>query len=202
MPNLAERARKVRELGRVLKARWGGLAANMVAAARNNAPALVALVAAELPGFRDHAVYDGEQVWFYKRAQILTGDVWAAYGKRVPGTDGGEGEGGPWYALGDMDRLTMFADYRVPQVLRETGVLRYGDALAARVDERAELPAGGPEEVGIRAVTVVACEALRERLAARGVRVLSVEVDWLLWNWGEARRETLRPHHRTRTVFY
>lgn len=49
-------------------------------------------------GFRDHAVYNGEQVHFYKRAQILVGDVWAAYGRRTSGLA----------AFHDIGKLTMF----------------------------------------------------------------------------------------------
>lgn len=36
-------------------------------------------------------------------------------------------------AFNDIDRLTTFADYRVPVVLRLMGVLRYSPELAAKV---------------------------------------------------------------------
>ena len=32
-------------------------------------------------GFRDTTIYNGSIVHFYKRAQILVGDLWAAYGR-------------------------------------------------------------------------------------------------------------------------
>lgn len=105
-----------------------------------------------------------------------------------------------------MCRITaqrrVAADYRVPQILRGLGVLQYSAALAAKVDARVELPAGGEEELEIRAVTVVAVEQLRELLAARGRRLLSVELDWLLWQRGEEQKDSLPPHHRTLSVFY
>jgi hypothetical protein len=56
MPNLPERVTKLREVGEVLAARWGGSAAALVAAARGSAVELVRLVTAEFPGFRDEAV--------------------------------------------------------------------------------------------------------------------------------------------------
>jgi hypothetical protein len=43
-------------------------------------------------------VYRGEQVHFYKRAQILVGDVWAAYGRRTSGVA----------SFHDIGKLTMF----------------------------------------------------------------------------------------------
>jgi hypothetical protein len=49
-----------------------------------------------------------------------------------------------------MHMLTMFADYRVPQLLRDAGVIVYSDCLAAVVDAGTELLAGSEEETQIR----------------------------------------------------
>lgn len=100
------------------------------------------------------------------------------------------------------------ADYRVPVVLRELGVLEYAPELAAAVDARRELAAGGREEVEIRAATVEAVERLRAALAARlaaegrAGEVASVQIDWWLWEAGERDRARHRPHHRVLTVYY
>ena len=53
------------------------------------------------------------QVFFYKRAQILVGDLWGAFQ--------GSGVG----QFSDIEVLTTFADYRVPVVLRTEGALVY-----------------------------------------------------------------------------
>ncbi len=53
-------------------------------------------------------------------------------------------------AFDDMHMLTMFADYRVPQMLRDAGVMVYSDKLAAIVDAGTELLAGSEEETQIR----------------------------------------------------
>jgi hypothetical protein len=107
----------------------------------------------------------------------------------------------------------MFADYRVPVVLREAGVLRYAPALARAVDARQELGAGGRQEVEVRAATIVAVErlrgALQRRLAveegrggAAAAALSSVKLDWWLWEQGERDRQLHRPHHRTLTAYY
>lgn len=107
IPNKEVRAQKLRELGAVLAFHYDGQAMNMVAAANGSACRLVKLIIDHLPGFRDSTVYPGDeggfQVHFYKRAQILVADLWAAYGKKRDGLLCG---------FGDMNRLTMFADYR------------------------------------------------------------------------------------------
>jgi hypothetical protein len=48
---------------------------------------------------------------------------------------------------------------------------------------------------------VVCVERVREALDARGRDVLSVEVDWLLWDLSQ-HVYPMRPYHRVRTVFY
>lgn len=55
--------------------------------------------------------------------------------------------------LGDLHRteeLTVFTDYRLPQVLRRLSVLRYAPHLADQVDRREPLGAASREEVEIR----------------------------------------------------
>jgi hypothetical protein len=66
-----------------------------------------------------------------KRAQILIADVWACFN--------GEAYG----AFADIDTITMFADYRVPQVCSQfpPGV---GDALAS--PSTAECSDGPPQD--------------------------------------------------------
>lgn len=60
----------------------------------------------------------GTKISFYKRAQILVADFWGMMEAR--------GEG----SITNIDWLTMFADYRVPQALVYLGVLRYSDSLS------------------------------------------------------------------------
>lgn len=190
LPQMEERARLLREVGSVLKTYFDGRAANLIRAAESSVTRLVELVTAHMPGFRDHAIYRGRQVFFYKRAQIFAGDVWGAFHGKGPG------------AFDDIGELTTFADYRVPQLLRSLGILRYSKELAARIDARKELPAGSAMEVEIRAATVQAVERLREALAGHGRDLHSVELDWMLWQRGEAQRGELPPHHRTLTIYY
>lgn len=61
----------------------------------------------------------------------------------------------------------MFADYRVPAVLRQVGVLRYSDRLAARVAAGELVEPGGREEAEIRGCTIHAVELLRAAVARR-----------------------------------
>ncbi|MGH2542499.1 MAG: queuosine 5'-phosphate N-glycosylase/hydrolase, partial [Ardenticatenaceae bacterium] len=146
IPLLEQRAALLREVGIVLAQRWEGEAAKLIRAAGQSADTLVALVTAEFPGFRDHAIYHGWPIYFYKRAQIFVGDLWGSFA--------GESLG----RFDDIARLTMFADYRIPQLLRAEGILDYSTRLASIVDLCRELPSGSDLEIEIRAATIHAVE--------------------------------------------
>ncbi|CAL8464125.1 g3660 [Coccomyxa elongata] len=195
MPAQDRRAELLREVGQQLLSHFDGRPQNLIAQAEGSAVRLVDLIANSFPGFQDRTMYRGREVWFLKRAQIFVGDVWGAFQ--------GQGLG----RFDDISELTMFADYRVPVVLRQMGILVYSAQLANMVDTRYELAAESEEEVEIRACTIQAVEelksALRERSSRDGCPVPhSVQLDWFLWERGERERETAPPHHRTWTTFY
>ena len=197
LPEIEERVLRVRELGCALESEFQGLAANMLRCAAGSAVRLVQLLLQHIPGFRDTSIYKGRLVHLYKRVQICVADVWAAYGRRTTPKN----ELDVFYFT-DIDQLTMFADYRVPQILREMSVMKYSNALAKQIDSMQEIPSGSEEEVEIRACTVVAVDLLQQALLRRGLQLLVVEVDWLLWQRGEASKDNMPPHHRTSTIFY
>lgn len=87
-----------------------------------SAERLLKLIVEDFPCFRDEAVYKNKKVSFYKRAQILIGDIWACFQ--------GEGIG----AFDDIDCITMFPDYRVPQVLIFYGAMKYSDKLYKKLE--------------------------------------------------------------------
>ncbi len=190
VPLFTERWRNLRELGTVLRNLWEGEAARLVECAQRDAPRLVQIVAENFSSFDDIAIYDNREVRFFKRAQILVTDLWGAFG----GKDWGEFE--------NVDTLTAFADYKLPQILRAWGVLRYAAPLARKVDAKTQIEAGNPEEIEIRAATLWAVEFLRRALASRGNTLWSAQVDWILWNASQGKFKGLKPYHRVRTVYY
>ena len=189
IPLLAERAANLREVGAGLRDRWASDVTRFIAAARDSAVGLAALAAREFLSFDDVATYRGREVHFYKRAQILAADLYGAFG--------GQGLG----SFHDLDQLTAFADYKVPQVLRRLGILVYDEWLAGRVDNRVELPSGSPAEVEIRAATIWGVEELRRAMADLGQPLPAFKLDWRLWEAGQHIPDE-RPYHRTRTIYY
>lgn len=175
------------ELGEHLLEHYEGRYTNLVEAADGSAAELVARLS-DIPSFRDVVLYRNVEVPFYKKAQILAADLHLAF------------EGESWGSFDDIDELTLFADNRVPHVLRLDGVLRYSDALADRVDGRELLPAGSREEIEIRASALHAVEHLADELGDD--RIPPRLVDNYLWHRGAADRYRVRPAHLTQTVYY
>lgn len=195
IPLMAERVANLRELGNTMvRFDLGDAPFTRFIARTGNAPALVRSVVEAFPSFDDVATWDAGdgvppvEVRFHKRAQILASDLAAALSGEI--------------VLDGVDQLTAFADYKVPQVLRELGILRYRDDLADVIRNRALIPAGSQAEIEIRTATIWGCELLRQALAAGGRSFTAAEVDWLLWNQGQQLPGTPEPYHRTRTIFY
>jgi hypothetical protein len=152
---------------------------------------LVELLAWEHRMYRDVSEHEGERIPLFKRAQITAVDLALAFGGEGPGR------------FDDLDRLTMFADNLVPHVLRLAGVLRYDDALLARIEAEELLQHGSTEEVEIRAVAVHAVEEVVAALHAQGVSDATAgQVDMALWHRGGRPEAKAHPRHRTRTTAY
>lgn len=189
LPLEDERVRLLREVGLELEKNFEGKASNLVASCGKSAEKLVTLVTRHFPGFRDHSVYKGHQVFLYKRAQIFVADLWGAFKGK------GYGE------FNDIGEITIFADYIVPAVLQQLGVLKYSAALAGTIEANGEIGSGSEEEVELRTCSVCAVEKMRELIQKKsGKQVLSVELDIWLWSVG-VRCPSLK-HHRTLSIYY
>ncbi|MHC1741851.1 MAG: queuosine salvage family protein [Syntrophobacteraceae bacterium] len=190
VPLFDERLANLREAGRELRDHWQGDIVHLLEAAGGSAVRTAQLVVDSFPSFRDEAVYDGHRLYFWKRAQIFASDVHHAF------------SGQDWGAFDDIDQLTAFADYKLPQVLRTLGILSYREDLEECVDGLVYLDPGGAEEVEIRAMTIHAVEIIRSRLEASGSRTSSARIDHWLWQLGQIEPFRKKPYHRCRTIYY
>ncbi|MBW1797385.1 MAG: queuosine salvage family protein [Deltaproteobacteria bacterium] len=187
---MGPRLQILNELGQVLLKDYDGKAHRLVEAADNSAAKLARLLAEKFSSFRDIAEYRGHEVFFYKRAQIFAADLHGAF------------NGKKWGRFGYMDGLTAFADYKLPQVLRHSGIIRYNGSLAKKVDQQVLLEPGSLEEIEIRANTIWAVELIRQELERMGKVLRAFEIDWILWNLGQDDAFRERPYHRTISICY
>ncbi|KAF9046548.1 hypothetical protein BJ165DRAFT_1527632 [Panaeolus papilionaceus] len=254
VPLLKERIAIMREVGFILSNGYGGSFQGFLTEfqRRHNgngtALDLVKMVTEVFPSFRDEVYYENKKglnlsrssppnnfahrlvlkysVCFWKRAQILVAEIWAAFYPASPSDTHPifPGSKGP-----EIRRLTMFADYRVPQILHHLCILTYPQPLVRKLQSHVYLPSGSKEEVSLRAASIVSVERVREeilrlireedkggsasKLVSDAGLVSSVLIDFYLWDLakkiesGEEKVQGLQtaemaPIHRTRSIWY
>lgn len=114
MPLIHERKRIMRENGSILCNSFGGSFKGFIDEfhrryhGQGSALDLVKMVTETFPSFRDQVWYQGRTVYFWKRAQILVAELWAAFYPESPSIPH------PLFpsSLGPrIEELTMFADF-------------------------------------------------------------------------------------------
>ncbi|KAK9446046.1 hypothetical protein VB005_01160 [Metarhizium brunneum] len=197
MPLLQERLNCLRESGRVLYERYNCSFANVISAANGSAAELVNLLARDFSCFRDEHYFEGRNkpVRFLKRAQILVADIWACF------------EGQSYGKFRDIDKITMFADYRIPQILITLGALYCSPPVAAAIRDRKMFKSGDRWEVQLRACSIWCVELIRREIvrAHPDTYVNAILIDFFLYDRMkelEAAGKEPFPHHRTRSIWY
>lgn len=195
IPLLKERVTILNSTGQVLHEKFAGSVQNLLTMAKQSVQKLIELLAHNFSSYCDVAEYKGRQVHFLKRAQIFAADVWMRFGGRGIGK------------FDDIDSITMFADYRVPQCLCYLNVLNYSPELHEKLNGGKHIPAGSEEEVEIRGCSIAAVEMIKHHLnacAPETQRVTSAQIDFYLWKFAKNHSEEMKelPIHRTLTVFY
>ncbi len=199
---LEERSRMIREVFTIIKNEYSGLCYNFVKECNKDATKFTKKIIDKFCCFRDQAIYNGEQIFFYKRAQILVSDTYLAYLDIKEAKKDNEENDIINFTKESISQLTMFADYRVPQILRTKGILKYDKHLSELVDTKKELPHGSKEEIEIRAATIQSVEQIKNILKENGKDAMSIECDVYLWEEGEKIKDQVEPHHRTLSIFY
>jgi hypothetical protein len=190
IPMPARRVEVLAETGQTALERFRGEPIRLVEQAGFDAARIACLLADSFRSFRDVHSYHGRNVAILKRAQIFAADLAAAW----------KASGGA--AIVNLEALTAFADYRVPQILRHLGILVLDANLATRIDCGEPVRASSTEEIEIRACTVWATELMARALQSqRGVEIPAWILDEYLWQRSHDPEVTVQ-HHRTLTCYY
>ncbi|OAQ97525.1 hypothetical protein LLEC1_01942 [Akanthomyces lecanii] len=197
MPLLQERYDCLRESGQVLFDKYDGSVLSLLDEAGGSAAKLVNLLAEDFDCFRDEHHFEGRQkpVRILKRAQILVADMWACF------------QGESYGSFHDIDKITMFADYRIPQILVGLGALYLSPSVASAIKSRKMIESGSSWEVQLRACSIWCVELMRQEIVRKhpDTHVNAILIDFFLYDTIKeleaAGREEF-PHHRTRSIWY
>ncbi|KAG2151462.1 hypothetical protein DEU56DRAFT_552418 [Suillus clintonianus] len=218
MPLFNERLAIMREVGTILCNDFGGSYLGFLDAFerrhenQGTALDLVQFVTDSFPCFRDERLFNGRRVYFWKRPQILVAEIWAAFYPENPYTPHPifPGLNGPL-----ISDLTMFADYRVPQILHHLRIITYPASLIRELRNGTQLGPGSKEEMSLRAASIVAVEQIRNEMISCGSdwEASSVLIDFYLWDLAKKleggeecidgiETDDIVPAHRTRSIWY
>ncbi len=136
--------------------------------------------------FADESYYNGNLVYFYKRAQLLTSDILHVREMKQK-------------AAVDYSHLVGCADYKIPQVMRCYGILEFDDELASLVEQKIEITPGSEMEVEIRACDIVVIDYIARKL---NEKVSRIDINDYIWLLGQDKSRMLKPYHRTLTNKY
>ncbi|XP_017072923.1 queuosine salvage protein [Drosophila eugracilis] len=201
IPLIEKRLEALHEVGKVVIEKYDGKFENIIKKAEKSAVSLLNLIVEEFPCFRDEAEFAGKRVSILKRAQILVADVWSCY----------RGQGLGYFK--DIEQITMFADYRVPQVLVHFGSLEYSHELMEFLKSDTILENGDPREVEIRGASIYIIEQVRDAV----IKVLqeqhpeisldnvnSIVIDQYLWDYRRQHNADLEhiPFHKVVSIYY
>lgn len=199
IPMLEERYDVLREAGNKLLEKYDGSFVNCIDRCENSAQALLQLVVKEFPSYRDEAEYNGKTVAIYKRVQILIADIWACF------------EGQSYGEFHDIDTITMFADYRIPQALVQFNAMEYSDKLITFLNKGQLMNTGDRYEVEIRGCSIWAveliCEETKKLLKAddstKDAMINAIIIDHYLWDYRRQHASEIDvPFHRIRCLYY
>ncbi|KAK7948722.1 quinate dehydrogenase [Apiospora aurea] len=197
IPLLEERLTCLREAGKVLYEKYSCSVTNLIDAADGSAAELVNMLARDFDCFRDEHQFQNRKkpIRLLKRAQIFVADVWACF------------NGKDWGEFRDIDKITMFADYRVPQILATLGCISYSPPLQAMVSKEDIIESGSSYELQLRACSIWCVELLRREInrAHPEAKVNAILIDFFLYDTMkqlEAEGKYTMPHHRTRSIWY
>jgi hypothetical protein len=185
IPLLDKRLENLQEAGLILQKKYKGKFINALEDAHYDAVSIAKLLYKDFSSFRDIATWNGNKIFFLKRAQICAQDF-SYLSQKYKNIH-----------IKNVDLLTAFADYKIPQILRENGIISYSNELSELVDNYKLIKAGSREELEIRASTIWCIELIRQNLQ----KYTAPDIDNAIWLISQ-NQENVRPYHRTYTIYY
>lgn len=138
--------------------------------------------------FDDKSRFKGRTIHFNKRAILLANDLF-----RMSETIRTN--------LKTINNLTGGADYAIPKVLYEQGILTYDNKLSKIIQNKKIIKHNSQMEVEIRANTLYVLEIMKDILKSKNIHLTSIELDNIIWNMRKNTDSQFPPHH-TKTIYY
>ncbi|MDD3392977.1 MAG: queuosine salvage family protein, partial [Bacilli bacterium] len=185
IPLLEKRYKTVANVSKIINQHMNG---NFYQYIKNklNSDELFEVIVKCFPDFEDIRIYNEKTIYFYKLAQLLTSDILHIIKLKEK-------------VAVNYDSLVGCADYKIPQIMRSLGFLKYDKELERVVDNRLEIKEGSKEEIEIRASQLVIINYIYSKLDKRYARI---DINDYLWSLSKNKNSDIKPYHLTRTTNY
>lgn len=187
MPMFEERLRIISEIGKNLYDNQLNSFFDIYKMSENSAIKLITNIIDIFPTFKDSYIYQDTKYNFLKRAQLVPAMIYSKYQNDT--------------LFNDIDYMTIFADYRVPQTIRKLNLIEYSEELSNKIEKNIYIEEASQEELEIRLSSVQVGLKIKEYVS-KDKYINSLHIDYFLWKTG---KEILNPDydfHRTRTIYY
>ena len=148
------------------------------------------IIANEFSGFNDKSEYNNEQVYYYKKAQLMVGDINHILVSKKTNT------------ITNIDKLSACADYKLPMVLQRYGILKYERELNGKIISKVRIEKDSTYENEIRSNTIWAVEMIKRQMAINGNILTSLQINDELWLDGQTKELNDSNYHLTETEYY
>lgn len=180
IPLLQKRFEFLKQSARILRQKFDGDFNNLLRQSNYDAIEIAKTIIKYFPSFRDASFLLGGEIKFYKRAQICAYDLSLLSNSKIK----------------NIDQLTAFADYKLPQIFRDFEILIYKKNLAEKIDNYVLLKKDSREEIEIRSATIYICD-----LIAKEIGVSAIVAENAIWSFSQTHKKK-KPYHRILTTNY
>lgn len=184
IPMFKERLNIIRDIGKNFIDNDIKSFSQILEQSNNSCINLIKLIIKIFPSFRDIFYFKNEKYFILKRVQLICSMI---YGRNKN-------------SFFDIDQLTVFSDYRIPQTLRKLGLVNYDLELSNIIKNNQYLTEGSNKELEIRLSSIFCSEKILKYL--QNTKYNSIYIDYFLWKDGQSIKEPDFDFHRTRSIYY
>ncbi|MFN8670897.1 MAG: queuosine salvage family protein [Candidatus Sericytochromatia bacterium] len=183
IPLLKERCLVLNEIGKLSKNNNLKNFYSIYEKSNESAIDLIKIIIDLYPSFRDFSFYKNNKYPILKRAQLIPAMIFGRYQNQNP--------------FNDINNLIVFSDYKIPQTLRNFGLIEYSQSLAEKIQNQEIITNQSLEEIEIRLSSIFICEFIK----SYNKNLNSLNLDYFLWlNSKNIKIEY--EYHKTFSIFY
>ncbi len=182
---MEERFNLVIDSFKILKDKYEGSIDKLVNTYNFDARLLMEDLPGILKAFEDKYTLAGKSKNIAKKLQVFISNLNKVY---------------PNKPFKNTDIFTLFADYRLPQLFRHLGFLKYTKELEEIVDNRKLIDKDSEYEMEIRLATIDIGEFILEVHPNKTLN--SIDLDGFFWGMAKTMSDKMKPHHKVITTSY